>query len=192
MNTKRLFQFSDAESHLNSRRSESDFVPGSHRSYSITRSLNCLRGISEPILRCYQTSVVVQQAQEKPLYTHGVCVWVRGLCVQTRMKFRFPMQEQLGRLISVAFGCLLIYWFIYSFWERKKNHLQKNPQLKRLPKQPTHPHAHDNNNNPVYRTLPEARLTFLNGEGKLLSRGAAHTAFWSHPSSLFGQSCVLK
>lgn len=120
MNARRLFQFSHAESHLNSRRSESDFVPGSHRSRSIARSSNCLRGISEPILRCYQTSVVVRQAQKKPLYTLGGCVWVQDGCVQTRMKFRFPMQEQLGRLISVLFGCLLIYWFIYSFWEKKE------------------------------------------------------------------------
>lgn len=93
----------------------------SHLSHSITRSCrNCLRGISEPILRCYQTPVVARQAPKEPLLMHGGCVWEQDWCVQTRMKFRFPMQEQPGHLISVLFACLLIYWFIYSFWERRK------------------------------------------------------------------------
>lgn len=113
MNAGRMSQFSDAESYLNSRRPEREFVPGSHRSWGVTRSLNCLRGISEPILRCYQAPVVVRQAQKKPLYTHrgGMCGYETDVC-----QHRHNLDSQCRKSEDVSHEFYLVpYWFIDAF-----------------------------------------------------------------------------
>lgn len=88
---------------------------------------------------------------------------------------------------------LVVYWFIDSFthFERGRKSSPKTPQLQRLPKQPTHPHAHNNNNNPVYRTLPEARLTFLNvGRQTFILRRRTHCVLKSHIIFIWPVWCV--
>lgn len=190
MNARRRFQFSDAESHLNSRRPESDSVPGCHRSYSITRGWTASVAFRSQYWDVTRRLLLCDKLRRSHFRRMEVVCGCKTDVCKHGWNLDFPCRNSWD--VSYQFY-LVVYWFIDSFthFERGRKSSPKSPQLQRLPKQPTHPHAHNNNNNPVYRTLPEARLTFLNGEGKLLSSGAAHTAFWSHPSSLFGQFCAL-